>query len=572
MTLADLQKKLKTAKLDGYLVTRNNMFLEQDIRDDENLLQQLTGFTGSAGSLLILRNRAILFVDGRYELQAPLETDPEMVDVFCTKEQSFHSWLRKSTADLSRFRLGINPWCLSAEEKKQLEINCITISEVSDFLPPQLSSIPARIFEHKIEFAGETREQKIARVVSHLTSAKADIAFFALADSVSWLFNLRSDALPETPILRAMALIDKNGKSWLFGDNLDSSGVKLDCPLLSLNEIPAVLRRYKKQRILLDMNATPLVLAEMMKNNHLEIISETDFCQAAKAVKNETELRGIRQAHIRDGAAVVKFLCWLDKNRQGKTELDIVEKLRHLRSHNENYHSESFATIAASGPNGAIVHYHPDARSNRLLDDNSLLLLDSGAQYYDGTTDVTRTIALGNPSSQMIEDFTTVLKSHIQLSSSHFPTETPGLVLDGFARAPLWAEGKDYNHGTGHGVGCFLNVHEGPFSLSRRHGGCGLRKGMVTSVEPGYYKENAYGIRIENLFEIADAAPELPAGYLKFKNLTLIPIDKRLINKYLLNDGEIDWLNNYHRQVEEALSPYLTAAERNWLQEACSPL
>ena len=200
------------------------------------------------------------------------------------------------------------------------------------------------------------------------------------------------------------------------------------------------------------------------------------------------------------------------------------------------------------------------------------MLLDSGAQYEDGTTDVTRTVALGVPSREMAENFTLVLKAHIALSSAVFPTHTPGGALDVLARAPLWNAGKDYNHGTGHGVGCFLNVHEGPQRISRSNGAYPLAAGMITSVEPGYYEENRYGIRIENLAEITDAAPELPAGYLKFKNLTLIPIDKRLINKYLLNDGEIDWLNNYHRQVEEALSPYLTAAERNWLQEACSPL
>lgn len=568
MQLADLQKKLKSAKLDGYLVTRNNMFPEQDIREDENLLYKLTGFTGSAGSLLILRDKAILFVDGRYELQAPRETNPAEVDIFCTKEQSFHTWLTQNTADLTRFRLGINPWCLSAQEKKSLEINCISTISAPEFLPPLLSATPAKIFEHKIEFAGESKDQKISRIVTHIKAAKADAAFFALADSVSWLFNLRSDALPETPVLRTMALVDKNGKAWLFGNNLDSSHIKLDCPLLALNEIPAVLRRYKKQRLLTDSQTTPQAITDMMDAVHIDIIPAADICQTLKAIKNPTELEGIRQAHIRDGAAVIKFLCWLEKNRFGKTEIDIVEKLHSFRAKNDNYYSESFATIAASGPNGAIVHYHPTRETNRPLDDNTLLLLDSGAQYFDGTTDITRTIALGSPSPQMVEDFTLVLKAHINLSSAVFPNETPGQVLDGFARAPLWQESKDYNHGTGHGVGCFLNVHEGPFSISRRHGQTGMQKGMVTSIEPGFYLENAYGIRIENLVEVAEASE----GYLKFANLTLVPIDKRLINKYLLSDGEINWLNAYHHRVEEILSPLLTSAEKSWLQEACSPL
>lgn len=252
MKLADLQKKLKPAKLDGYLVTRNNMFLNQDVRNDENLLRLLTGFTGSDGSLLILRDKAILFVDGRYELQAPRETDSREVEVFCTKDCSFHRWLAQNTQDLTRFRLGINPWCLTQTEKEALSVNCISVSAVPDFLPPMLSADAANVFEHKLEFAGESAAEKIGRLCNALLREKADAAFFSLADDVSWLFNLRSDALPETPILRAMALIEKNGKAWLFGNNLNTGNLKLDYPLLALSEIPAVLRRFKKKKIMLD--------------------------------------------------------------------------------------------------------------------------------------------------------------------------------------------------------------------------------------------------------------------------------------------------------------------------------
>ena len=248
MKLADLQKKLKPAKLDGYLVTRNNMFLNQDVRNDENLLRLLTGFTGSDGSLLILRDKAILFVDGRYELQAPRETDSREVEVFCTKDCSFHRWLAQNTQDLTRFRLGINPWCLTQTEKEALSVNCISVSAVPDFLPPMLSADAANVFEHKLEFAGESAAEKIGRLCNALLREKADAAFFSLADDVSWLFNLRSDALPETPILRAMALVEKNGKAWLFGNNLNTGNLKLDYPLLALSEIPAVLRRFKKKK------------------------------------------------------------------------------------------------------------------------------------------------------------------------------------------------------------------------------------------------------------------------------------------------------------------------------------
>ena len=306
-----------------------------------------------------------------------------------------------------------------------------------------------------------------------------------------------------------------------------------------------------------------------MQHNEIEIIPQIDYCQELKATKNQTELTGIRQAHLRDGVAVTKFLCWLDKNWQGKTELDIVERLHQFRAKGELFFSESFTTIAAGGANGAIVHYHPTTKTNAPLSKDSLLLLDSGAQYLDGTTDVTRTIALGNPNQQMAEDFTLVLKSHIALNTAHFPLGTTGHELDAIARAPLWISGQDYNHGTGHGVGCFLNVHEGPQRISHKGNDYPLQAQMITSIEPGIYKEGQYGIRIENLVEIVPAAT---AGYLQFANLTLIPIDKRLINKYLLSEDEINWLNDYHQRVEQALSPHLSPAEKQWLQEACSPL
>jgi len=302
--------------------------------------------------------------------------------------------------------------------------------------------------------------------------------------------------------------------------------------------------------------------------NHIFLENTPDFCQLQKAIKNSCELNGIRQAHIRDGVAVCKFLYWLEHNWQGKTELDIVDKLHSFRAKQENFVSESFATIAAYGSNGAIVHYSPTAKTNKKLTGGNLLLLDSGAQYTDGTTDITRTITLGDITPAMSEDFTLVLKAHIHLSSAVFPERTIGAKLDTLAREVLWQEGKTYNHGTGHGVGCFLNVHEGPQYISAW---CHVpfSAGQVTSIEPGYYLEGEYGIRIENLAEII---PAQYAGYLQFKNLTLVPIDSRAINKYLMTDEELAWLNQYHQEVFSQISPYLSADEKNWLEEACAPL
>ena len=569
MTLLELQQQLKKQKLDGYLIPRNNMFLNQDLREDENLIFKLTGFSGSDGTLLITREKNFLFVDGRYELQAPKETNAKEVEIFCTKEISIDQWLQNNTKDLKRFRLGINPWCFTSAQKQALEINCIKVISTPDFLHPLLSSTPANIFEYELQYSGQSRKEKIQKIINYLKQSKTDAIFFSLADSVSWLFNLRSDALSDTPIIRAFALVRKDGKCWLFGDNLNSSKIKLDYPLLALKEVPAILKKFKHKKIAFDSAANSFALCELLQNNEIEIIPQIDYCQELKAIKNQTELTGIRQAHLRDGVAVTKFLCWLDKNWQGKTELDIVERLHQFRAKEELFFSESFTTIAASGANGAIVHYHPTAKTNAPLSKDSLLLLDSGAQYFDGTTDVTRTIALGNPNQQMAEDFTLVLKSHIALNTAHFPLGTTGHELDAIARAPLWASGQDYNHGTGHGVGCFLNVHEGPQRISHKGSSHPLHAQMITSIEPGIYKEDQYGIRIENLVEIVPSKTE---GYLQFANLTLIPIDKRLINKYLLNEQEIKWLNDYHELVLSKMLPLAPEEIIPWLKDACSPL
>lgn len=568
MKLAELQKKLKSAGLDGYLVSRGNMFLGQDVLDEENPILQLTGFSGSAGELIITKDKSYLFVDGRYELQAPAETNPDEVQVICG--QSLLGWCENNLPKDKTFKLGCNPWCQSIEKTNRLQnADSLELRFDDKFLPSQLSAKPAQVFEHKIEFCGISASEKLAETARSLTEKKLDAFLFCAADSVSWLCNLRSDALPDTPILRAYALVDKECRLWLFGENL--TGIP-QIKFTSFDRLPQILRKFKHCTVGIDSTQTPIQIKNLIQSAGAVAVCHTDCLQERKAIKNPIELEGIRNAHRRDAAAVCKFLYWLEHNCSNLTELDIVTQLHNFRAGGKNYVSESFGTIAAFGPDGAVVHYHPDSSHNRPLQNGSLLLLDSGAQYYDGTTDITRTIAIGDPEVEMINNFTLVLKSHIALSSAVFPADTQGGALDALARAPLWAAGKDYNHGTGHGVGCFLNVHEGPFSIRKKTSGISPRPGMVTSIEPGFYKENAYGIRIENLAEIIAAPePELN-GYLKFANLTLVPIDKRLVNKYLLSDGEINWLNTYHRQVCETIAPLLSADEQIWLQEACAPL
>ena len=565
MTLNDLQKKLKKFKLDGFLVSHNNFFINQDIRADENIIQYLTGFSGSAGTLLIrpLPEKNILFVDGRYELQAPQQTNSKEVEVICTKDISLIDWINLHFAHKT---LGYNDWCWSINELEHLTTPKLK-GDIT-FLPAAMTEETGRIFEHDLSYCGISREEKISHIAAYLTQNNLQGYFISAADSVSWLLNLRSDLLPETPIFRAYALIDEKCHVWIFTNNANLQNPPVKLTILPLEQLPFRLKKFKNKNLGCDFNTTPVAIMALAKQMNIRLINQPDDCQQQKSIKNECELKGIRQAHIRDGIAICKFLYWLEQNWHNKTELDIVAKLHEYRAKQKNYVSESFSTIAAAGANGAIVHYVPTSNTNTPLTANTLLLIDSGAQYYDGTTDITRTIALGHISPQMSDDFTLVLKSHIALSSAVFPLNTTGDKLDTIARLPFWKEGKTYHHGTGHGVGCFLNVHEGPTFISPS---CRqpLKAGQITSIEPGLYLENKYGIRIENLVEVTPAAQQ---GFLQFKNLTLVPIDLRALNKYLLSEDEISWLNNYHQQVYKTIAPHLTPDEKNWLKQACSPL
>ena len=563
MTLSDLQKRLKKFKLDAFLISRNNLFIDQDIREDENLIQQLTGFTGSAGTLLIKEDKAVLFVDGRYELQAPKQTNPKEVMVVCTIKISVHQWLAQN---LKGKKIGYNPWCWSI--KDILRFDQIYMKAQAEFLPFLQTAIKVDISEYPIEFCGQSREEKVTALAEYITSKNLQAYFISSADSVSWLLNLRSQDLSETPVFRAFALVDTERHVWIFADNINIDKIKAKLNFLPLSELPNKIKKFKKQNLGTDFATTAVALYELAENNHINLIDTPDFCQISKAIKNECELKNIHQAHLKDGVAMCKFLYWLEHNWQGKTELDISAKLHEFRSKQKHFVSESFTTIAAFGSHGAIVHYAPTPKTNKTLETGNFLLLDSGAQYYDGTTDVTRTIPIGNISPQMSDDFTLVLKSHIALSSAIFPATTTGARLDALARNILWQQGKNYNHGTGHGVGCFLNVHEGPQYISNS---CHktFSAGQITSIEPGYYLENQYGIRIENLVEICPAQYN---GFLKFKNLTLIPIDSRAINKYLLTDEEKAWLNQYHSEIFKQISPYLNTAEKEWLEQSCAPL
>lgn len=561
MSLKELQKHLKDKNIPAFFQPMSNMFLGQDILPEENKIRALSGFSGSAGMLLITPEKVWLLVDGRYAIQARYETNPKEVTVIDSR--NFFLTLGSLCRENQIQKLFYNPWCVSVKNVRYFckAFSDIVLQEDKDLTNPLLSSKPVEVFAHDIKYAGKSAAEKCAEVAAEIPSDCAAMLITA-ADQVSWLMNLRSHTLPDTPVLRAYALLDCSGIACVYADGCVYEGIK------PLSALAVDLQTYHGQSVLADMADTPQQILNLLPKG--VDLCFRDFNPAAKMklIKNETELAGYKNAHLRDGVAVSKFLCWLDSNWQGISEWDVVQKLGEFRRQQDLFFSDSFGTIAASGANAAIVHYQPSEQHNSVLVKDSVLLIDSGAQYYDGTTDVTRTIALGNPSDEIKKAFTYVLKAHIALATACFPEATPGQALDAIARSRLWAYGMNYAHGTGHGVGHFSNVHEGPFAISPNNV-CPIYESYVTSNEPGYYKEGAFGIRIENMIYSVPAGKE---GFLKFKNLTLIPIDKHLIDKYLLSSEEQGWLNSYHQEVFSCLAPYMDAKEKEWLKAACSPL
>ena len=559
MTIDDIQQKLKQESLDAYIIGYENRFLGQDILPQEHKIKYLCGFSGSAGMLAGTADKVLLFVDGRYELQARQEVDANKISVVNQTPclENVLCFLKQQKVQ----KIGFDGWSVAAGEIAENEslFPKLQLVDVGTWVDLEAKSI-VEVKERSSVYAGASRKDKLRLLIDIMQAGGADYYLVTAADSVSWLLNIYAKDLQCSPVVRAYALIDKNGEVKLIADNLQT-----DLPVCTFDKFENWLK-MQTAKILYTAASIPSRLKKILKNG----VPVQDICQLQKAEKNETELQGMINCHRRDGVALVKLLYWLQNNWRGKTELEVVQKLHELRQEQDLFFEESFETIAGAAENGAIVHYQPTEKTNRKLQENNLLLLDSGGQYFDGTTDVTRTVALGIPSAEMIHDFTLVLKGHIALERAIFPKETSGVQLDVLARLPLWREGKDYKHGTGHGVGCFGNVHEGPNRISNKGSMYGFKANMVTSIEPGYYKENAYGIRIENL--VYSKPSKKYENFLEFEILTLVPIDKKLIDVYLLDAGEQDWLNNYHRKVYESLAACVNDDEKKWLKESCSPL
>ncbi|XAR52596.1 Xaa-Pro aminopeptidase [Bertholletia excelsa] len=613
--------------IDAYIVPSQDAHQSEFMAECYMRRAYVSGFTGSAGTAVVTKDKAALWTDGRYFLQAEKQLSSSWVlmragnlGVPTTSE-----WLNQVLSP--GCRVGIDPFLFSsdaAEElkevisKKKLELvylyNMNLVDEIWKSSRPKPPSKPVRV--HDLKYAGVDVASKLSSLRIELKDVGSSAIVISMLDEIAWLLNLRGNDVPHSPVIYAYLIVEMHGAKLFIDDSkvtpevmayLKNAGVELKPYETVLSEIECLA--MKGAQLWMDTSSVNAAIANTYKSaceryfeslrnkndkrKNRTISHDGSTCQSegpawlcrpspismAKAVKNHAELEGMRNSHLRDAAALAEFWAWLEEEIQKDeliTEVEVADKLLGFRSKQDGFVDTSFDTISASGANGAIIHYKPEPHNCSKVDPNKLFLLDSGAQYIDGTTDVTRTVHFREPSARQKECFTRVLQGHIALDQAVFPENTPGFVLDAFARSSLWKIGLDYRHGTGHGVGAALNVHEGPQSISFRFGNMTpLQRGMIVSNEPGYYEDHAFGIRIENLLHVKEI--DTPncfggIGYLGFEKLTFVPIQAKLVDLTLLSVAEIDWLNDYHSQVWEKVSPLVDGSARQWLWDNTRPL
>ena len=589
--LAALRDQLVRERLAGFVVPLTDEHMSEYVGGYAQRLAWLTGFGGSAGSAVVLADRAAMFTDGRYTLQVRAQVDGALYDHVAVPGTSTTDWLAANAA--AGDRIGYDPWLHSRDwvqataralAAKGAILVALPANPVDAVWADRPAPSAARLEVHPDELAGETSAAKRARIAAALRDRGADVAVVTALDSIAWLFNIRGRDVDHTPVPLAFALVHADATADLFVDAAKlSADVRAHLGdavrVADRSAFPAALAALAGHRVVVDPSSAVAAVFEHLAGATL--VEARDPCVVPKAVKNPVEIAGSKAAHLRDGAALTRFLAWFagEAPKGGLDELGAAAKLRQFRDQTNQLEDLSFDTISGSGPNGAIVHYRVTPETNRAIVADSLYLVDSGGQYRDGTTDVTRTLAVGTPSAEMRDRFTRVLKGHIALGSAVFPEGTRGNQLDALARQFLWAAGLDYAHGTGHGVGSYLAVHEGPARIATAAGGYGamgdepIRAGMILSNEPGYYKAGEYGIRVENLVLVeprAIAGAEKPM--LGFTTLTLAPLDRALIDVALLTPAEVAWIDAYHGRVAAAIGPLLDAAARTWLDGATAPL
>jgi Xaa-Pro aminopeptidase len=566
--LSQLKTFLKEQKIDFFLLPNSDEFFSEYLPESEKRIEFLTGFTGSNATVIFGQNKSYFFTDGRYTLQAKNQLDAAEFEIINMAEKSVISWINSTIKKAEK--LALDPKLVSVNFVENIAVEKIFLSEnpLNKIWKNRPQNSSSNIFVLSENLCGLDSISKRKIITKNL---EADALVITRPENLCWLLNIRASDIEFNPLCLAYAILFKSGKVELFLDEkrcekLELSDVNIvqsDCFDL---RISALKKEVKK--IQFDFSSTNYWLYSEFKKNNFELISKSDPIEILKAQKNAVEISGMKKSHEADGIALTKFLFWLEKSLKSGVEIDEIkaaEKLLELRGQNKNFLYPSFATISSFASNGAIIHYHATEKTNKIIKGDSLFLLDSGGQYFGaefcGTTDVTRTIAIGNPTPEMIENFTRVLKGNIALSRAKFPRGTSGAQLDSLARNFLWLAGKDYEHGTGHGVGAFLAVHEGPCGISKRSHQP-LLEGMILSNEPGFYKAGEYGIRVENLMLVE----EFDEKFLRFKTLTLAPIDPALIDFKMMTYPEKKWLKEYHETVFEAVKSSLNEEETVWLK------
>lgn len=589
-----LRKELKARRLDGFVIPISDEHMSEYVGAYAQRLAWLTGFGGSAGTAVVLADKAAMFVDGRYTLQVREQVDGRLYEYQSVPATSVAAWLAENAAPGAR--IGFDPWlhgkpwadaAAAALAGKQAELVPVEGNPVDAIWTDRPAPSPAPALVHDHAYTGKSSEAKRSDVAEWLAAKGLDAAVVSALDGVAWLLNIRGTDVERTPVALSFVLAHADGTAQLF---IEPEKVTPDLrahlgnavTILPRGDFVPQLQALAGKKVAVDPERAVQAVFGVLAAAGAEVVETTDPTVLAKAVKNPVEQAGQRAAQHRDGAAIAKFLQWLSVEgpKGGETELSAAAKLQAFRAQSDLLRDLSFDTISAAGPHAASPHYRVDEESNLTISPNSIYLVDSGGQYLDGTTDITRTVWIGpgEPSAEHKDRFTRVLKGHIALALSVFPKGTVGGQLDTVARYALWQAGVDYAHGTGHGVGSFLSVHEGPQRIAKATGGQAgtgqeLLAGMILSNEPGYYKAGEYGIRIENLVLVEPRAIAGADGeYLGFENLTWAPIDRTLVDTALLTGEELRWWDDYHARVEAILAPQLQGEALAWLRQACQPL
>ncbi|MDF4461984.1 aminopeptidase P family protein [Vibrio parahaemolyticus] len=582
-----IREWLAQHNIDALLIPHEDEYLGEYVPAHNERLHWLTGFTGSAGAAVITQDKAAIFVDGRYTVQVTKQVPNELFEYRHLIEEPALDWIQDNlTANASVAidpRMHSSAWLDMAQAKLagKLELNILSSNPIDALWHDRPAPVVSDVRLMPTEAVGQSSESKRKEIAQLVTKAGADSAVITALDSICWLLNVRGLDISRLPVLLSHAILHADSSVEYFLDPARlpaefaahvGTGVTVHHP----EALQSRLEAMSGKKVLLDPAISNAWFKLVLQNAGASVIAAADPCLMPKAAKNEVEIAGMKACHIRDGVAMSKFLCWLDAEVAAGNlhdEATLADRLEAFRKEDPTLMDLSFDTISAAGGNAAMCHYnHENQPEPGKLELNTLYLVDSGGQYLDGTTDITRTIAIGQPSAEMIKQFTLALKGHIGVARARFPKGTRGYQIDTLARQHLWAEGYDYDHGTGHGVGHFLSVHEGPASISKKQIDVPLTEGMVLSNEPGYYRADAFGIRIENLELVVETPTNGDFPVLSFESLTRCPIDKRNINVDMLTRPELAWLNDYHQKVWEQISPLVDGEVKEWLREATLPL